>query len=153
MEIFKVNEGAAFCGSFYFTFAAMKLKPGYFIPAIIWFIIANTLFLMPGKDVPTISFLDLIYFDQWVHAGLLGGLVFLTAYPFIKAGISTKKMLIKISIIFILYGILIEFLQKYVAIDRDFDINDMIADTVGCVLGFIAANWFKRRIAKKNKPL
>jgi glycopeptide antibiotics resistance protein len=131
----------------------MKLKPGYFIPAIIWFIIANILFLMPGKDVPTVSFLDLIYFDKWVHAGLFGGLVFLTAYPFIKAGISTKKMLIKISIVFILYGILIEFLQKYVAIDRDFDINDIIADATGCVLGFIAANWFKRRVAKKNKPL
>jgi VanZ like family len=148
-----VNKGAAFCGSFYFTFAAMKLKPVYFIPAVIWFIIANILFLMPGEDVPTVSFLDLIYFDKWVHAGLFGGLVFLTAYPFTRAGSSTKKMLIKISITFILYGILIEFLQKYVAIDRDFDINDIIADATGCVLGFIAANWFKRRVAKKNKPL
>jgi hypothetical protein len=142
-----------FCGSFYFTFAAMKLKPAYFIPAIIWFIIANILFLMPGEDVPTVSFLDLIYFDKWVHAGLFCGLVFLTAYPFIKAGISTKKMLIKISITFIFYGILIEILQKYVAIDRDFDINDIIADSVGCVFGFIAANWLKRRVVKKNKPL
>ena len=48
----------------------MKIKVLQFIPGIIWFIIANILFLMPGPDVPSISFLDEIYFDKWVHAGL-----------------------------------------------------------------------------------
>ena len=59
----------------------MKIKPVYFIPAIIWFIIANILFLMPGSDVPHISFLDEIYFDKWVHAGLFCGLIFLQLIP------------------------------------------------------------------------
>jgi VanZ family protein len=131
----------------------VKIKALQFIPAVIWFIIANILFLMPGPDVPTISFLDVIYFDKWVHAGLFFGLTFLTAYPFIKAGRSTKKLLIFISIAYALYGILIEFLQKYVAYERDFDVNDMIADAVGCFLGYIAANWFIKKLAKKNKPL
>ena len=131
----------------------VKIKILQFIPAVIWFIIANILFLMPGPDVPTISFLDVIYFDKWVHAGLFFGLTFLTAYPFIKAGRSTKKLLIFICIAYALYGILIEFLQKYVAYERDFDVNDMIADAVGCFLGYIAANWFIKKLAKKNKPL
>jgi len=130
----------------------VKIKVIQFIPAVVLFIIANILFLMPGPDVPTISFLDEIYFDKWVHAGLFFGLTFLTVYPFIKAGRSTKKLLIKISIAFALYGVLIEFMQKYVAYERDFDVNDMIADAVGCLAGYIAANWFIKRLAK-NKPL
>lgn len=130
----------------------MKIKPIQFIPAIIWFIIANILFLMPGSDVPTISFLDEIYFDKWVHAGLFCGLTFLTAYPFIKSQRLTKKMVIKISIAFAIYGVLIEFMQKYLASQRDFDVTDMIADSTGCFIGYILVNWFVRRIAK-NKPL
>jgi len=131
----------------------MKLKPAHFIPAVIWFIIATILFLMPGEDVPSVGFLDKIYFDKWVHAGLFGGLVFLIAYPFIKANISTKKLLIKIGILCVLYGIIIEFLQKYVAINRDFDMKDVLADATGCLLGAIAANWLMKKLSLKNKPL
>ena len=131
----------------------MKLKLLQFIPAVIWFIIANILFLMPGPDVPSIPFLDKIYFDKWVHAGLFFGLTVLTAYPFMKVGRASKKLLIKISIAFVFYGVLIEFLQKYVAYERDFDVNDMIADAFGCVIGYVAANWLAQRIAEKNKPL
>ena len=131
----------------------MKLKLVQFIPVVIWFIIANILFLMPGPDVPNIGFLDKIYFDKWVHAGLFFGLTVLTAYPLIKVGRMSKKLLIIISISFALYGVLIEFLQKYVAFERDFDVNDMIADAVGCVLAYIACRWLAQRIAEKNKPL
>ena len=131
----------------------MKLKAVSFIPVIIWFILANVLLLLPGKDIPDVSFLDEIYFDKWVHIGLFGGLTFLTAYPFIKAGRLPKELLIKIGISFIMYGILIEFIQKYFASDRSFDITDMIADAVGCLAGCIASNWVMRKLAKKNKPL
>jgi VanZ family protein len=135
----------------------MRLKLLQFIPAVIWFIVANILFLMPGPDVPSIPFLDKIYFDKWVHAGLFFGLIILTAYPFIKLGRAPKKLLIKISIAFIFYGVLIEFLQKYIAFERDYDVHDMIADAFGCVLGYIAANWLAHKVIKKviekNKPL
>ncbi|MBV9961912.1 MAG: VanZ family protein [Parafilimonas sp.] len=131
----------------------MKIKPAYFIPAIVWFIIANILFLMPGPDVPSVSFLDIIYFDKWVHAGLFCGLTILIAYPFIKAGYFSKRLLTKIAIACALYGVLIEFLQKYVAFERDFDVFDMLADAIGCVIGYFAANRLYRWITEKNKPL
>ena len=108
---------------------------------------------MPGKDIPDVSFLDEIYFDKWVHIGIFGGLTFLTDYPFIKAGLATKKLLIKITVTYIIYGILIEFIQKYFASERTFDITDMMADAVGCFAGYIAAKWLKQRLLKKNKPL
>ncbi len=131
----------------------MKLKAVSFLPLIVWFIIANILFLMPGEDVPEVNFLDLIYFDKWVHAGLFCGLTFLTAYPFIKTNRSTKKLLIKISIAFLFYGVLIEFIQKYFTSDRSFDFTDMLADGFGCLMGYIISNWFVRKLEVKNKPL
>ncbi len=152
--VLQVNKGEPlFAALFILVLRPMKIKPVYFIPAVIWFIIANILFLMPGPDVPEVSFLDEIYFDKWVHAGLFCGLVFLAFYPFIKTMRYSKKLLIKISIAFILYGVLIEFLQKYVAFERDFDITDIIADSIGCWLGYIASNWLQRKLSKKNKPL
>lgn len=141
-----------FCAA-YLLLLAMKIKPIQFIPAVIWFIIANILFFLPGKDLPKETFLDKIYFDKWVHIGLFCGLTFLTAYPFIKAQRYTKKMLIKVIIAFIMYGILIEFIQKYFAEDRSFDVTDMIADATGCILGYFICSWFNNKLAKKNKPL
>ncbi len=131
----------------------MKLKLIYFLPLVVWFTIANILFLMPGNDVPHISVLDKLYFDKWVHCGLCCGLTFLTAYPFIQSGRCTKKMLIKISIAFTIYGILIEFMQKYFAYQRDFDVKDMVADAIGCLIGFILANKLMQHKTQKNKPL
>jgi len=132
----------------------MRLKIIQFIPVIAWFIMANILLLMPGKDLPEVSFLDMIYFDKWVHIGLFSGLTFLTALPFIKTNRINRKLLIRIIISCVLYGILIEFIQKYFASGRSFDVTDMIADAAGCLLGYVATNWLQRRsVSKKNKPL
>jgi hypothetical protein len=133
--------------------AQMRLKRILFIPAIAWFIIASILFFLPGEDIPEVSFLDLIYFDKWVHTGLFAGLVFLSALPFIKAGKCTAKLLIKISILFILYGVCVEFIQKFLDEGRSFDYTDMIADAVGCVIGSVFSKWVARKTAEKNKPL
>jgi len=127
----------------------MKIKLIQFIPAIIWFVIANILFFMPGQDLPASPFLEAIHFDKWVHIGIFSGLVFLTAYPFVKAQRSTKKLLLKISILFIIYGVSVEFIQKYFASERSFDITDMMADTVGCCFGYLAAIWLIKKLRKK----
>lgn len=131
----------------------MKIKPISFIPAFAWFIIANFLFFMPGEDIPEVTFLDEIYFDKWVHAGLFAGLVFLTAYPFIRSFRASKTLLIKISITYALYGVLIEFIQKYFTSDRSFDYTDMLADAFGCFIGYFFSRWIVRKYAEKNKPL
>ena len=127
----------------------MKIKLIQFIPVIIWFVIANILFFMPGQDLPSSGFLEEIYFDKWVHIGVFSGLVFLTAYPIIRTHRSTKRLLIKISILFILYGISVEFIQKYFASERSFDITDIMADTVGCFFGYLASVWLIKRLRKK----
>ncbi len=106
---------------------------------------------MPGSDLPKVSLLDEIYFDKWVHIGLFGGLTFLTAWPFIKENIATRKLLIKIGTTFIIYGILMEFVQKYFASERSFDIFDMVADAAGCFAGFWLSNRLRLKIAEKKE--
>ena len=133
----------------------MKIKPVYFIPAIVWFIIANILFLMPGPDVPSVSFLDEIYFDKWVHAGLFAMLTFLFSWPFRKIYPARHRLFVSIAVLALLYGITMEYVQEYFTTDRDFDFNDMLADGFGCLVGYIAARYIATRIRlkEKNKPL
>ena len=58
----------------------MKPKFILFVPAIAWVIIVTVLLVLPGPDIPDVSFLDEIYFDKWVHAGLFCGLTFLIQF-------------------------------------------------------------------------
>ena len=108
---------------------------------------------MPGPDVPQISWLDKIYFDKWVHAGLFGGMAFFFSLPFIYTNRSTKKLLIYIAILSLLYGVIMEYCQKYIAYERDFDVNDMIADGVGAVIGYFVSIFFRNMNAKKQEKL
>lgn len=134
----------------------MKPKFSLFIPAILWFIITTVLLVLPGPDIPSVSFLDIIYFDKWVHAGLFGGMTFLFSFPFIRKYKAPKKLLIYIAILSALYGVAMEYVQKYIAFERDFDYFDMAADAVGCIIGYFACTILKRRLkrtSEKNKPL
>lgn len=108
---------------------------------------------MPGKDLPSEDFLSVIYFDKWVHAGLFGGLVFLFSYPFAnKIGYKSFFYLF-IVVMAILYGVTMEFVQKYFTLDRDCDVNDMLADAVGAVGGYFFFRFVIWKVSKKNKPL
>ena len=120
----------------------MKPKTLLFIPAIIWLIISFILLTLPGSDIPKASFLDLIYFDKWVHIGMFGLLTILWCYPFFKTTMASRIFFLRITLIIISYGILMEFVQKFFASERSFDITDMIADAVGAIIAFF---WVIRR--------
>ena len=131
----------------------MKPKFIYFLPAIIWFLLIFTLLMLPGDDLPKEDFLSVIYFDKWVHAGLFGGLVFLVSYP-LRNSIGYKSLFyLNIVMAAIGYGIAMEFAQKYLTADRDFDVNDMIADAVGAILGYFFFRFVALKVSQKNKPL
>ena len=126
------------------TFQKISIKK--FLPGIAWFFVVLVLTCMPGKDVPQISWLDGIYFDKWVHAGMFGGLTFLFCWPFYKSDFSEQKRLhyfIKIALAASIWGLAIEFIQKYVVISRDFDLLDWAADSFGVLLAFLLCKkWF-----------
>lgn len=56
----------------------------------------------------------------------------------------TIKQTVKVLIFVILYGILIEILQEYEPLRRSGDIYDVIANTIGALLGVIAQPFIKK---------
>ena len=133
----------------------MKPRPIAFIVPVIWAIVIYVLLTMPNNDIPKLSFLDAIYFDKWVHAGLFAMLTFLFSWPFSKLYPAQHRIFVSIAVLALLYGIAMEYVQKYFTSDRDFDINDMLADGFGCIVGYIATRYIVNRIRLrlKNKPL
>ena len=110
----------------------------------------TVLLVIPGSDIPKANFLDEIYFDKWVHIGLFGGLTFLTAYPFISKNLASQKLLIEIVTTFIIYGVLMELVQKFWALERSFDGWDMLADATGCLIGFLVSNNVRLRFSNRK---
>lgn len=108
---------------------------------------------MPNADIPTASFFDLIYFDKWVHAGIFGLLVWLISFPFFKTDYVSLSLFIKITVAVIFYGIAMEFVQKYLTTDRDYDTWDMVADSVGAILACISINAIHKRWTKKRRKV
>jgi VanZ family protein len=126
----------------------------YFLPGIAWFFIGAILTLMPGRDVPQVGWLDRITgFDKVVHASLFGGLVLLFTLPLIKMHLYFQQkihFLIRLSLATIVWGITVEFLQKFFIPGRDFDLLDWAADALGVFIALWLSIKILKRFEKKN---
>ncbi len=111
-----------------------------FIPAIGWFILSLILLCLPGSTIPKYPWLATIYADKWVHITLFFILCFLFVRPFRKSGykdLQRKKWFLGIVLGGIAYGTIMEFVQKYWIPNRSFEILDIAADSVGCLLAYL----------------
>jgi hypothetical protein len=111
-----------------------------FIPGIAWFFVVLVLLFMPGKDVPSNNWFDIIYFDKWVHSGIFGLLALLFMLPIAYSSINQREKLqyfIRIAIATSIWGLTSEFIQKYWADGRSFDLIDWGADSLGALASFI----------------
>lgn len=118
-----------------------KIKPS-FIPLICWFIISTILLTLPGSAFPQENWLGKIWFDKWVHIGMFAIMTFLACWAIIpkKKWVDLRKLrqsFLIIGLSCLCYGIIMEFVQKYFIPNRSFDGGDIIADAVGCTIGFI----------------
>ncbi|HEX7457474.1 MAG TPA: VanZ family protein [Ginsengibacter sp.] len=123
-----------------------KISIKKFLPGIAWFFLVLVLTCLPGNDLPKIGWLDKIYFDKWVHIGMFGGLTFLFCWPFYKSQFSNRQRLyyfIKITIAVSIWGLTIEFIQKFYVTGRSFDLLDWAADSLGAFIAFLfCRKWF-----------
>ena len=112
-----------------------------FIPGIAWFFLVLIVICLPGSEIPTIdTWLNDIYFDKWVHAGMFGVLTFLFIYPVTKLSLSNlikKNTSLKIAIAAIIWGLTTEFIQRFFIPGRSFDIFDWAADSFGILSAYI----------------
>lgn len=112
--------------------------------AFLWSAIIFFLMVMPKGSIPSQGLFGVPHLDKIVHMVLFGGFVWIWHQSFPQ-----NPRLRSILFYFILatgYGILMEWVQVRFT-DRDFDVLDIAADTLGAgiVAGLIAR--------EKNKPL
>jgi VanZ family protein len=121
----------------------LKIRITSFWPAIFTLIGATFLFCLPGQEFPRINWLDEIHFDKIAHVGLFSVLVFLWILP-PRSRVTDKqkinRMYLWIAGAFVGYGIAIEFIQVNFVPHRSFDFFDIVANTIGCAFGGIAAS-------------
>jgi VanZ family protein len=92
------------------------------------------LFFLPGSALPKEKWLEGIYFDKWVHVGLFAILVFLWRSAF-DWDYANYNLIILLSAV--LYGFAVEIIQLYWISNRSFDLFDLLADTIGSIVGLL----------------
>jgi VanZ family protein len=125
----------------------IKLKPSL-LPGILWLIISTVLLTLPGSALPKEDFFDKVYFDKWVHIGMFTIMVVLWCWAMLKytdRG-SRKRIFFFMALIWLGYGIVMEFVQLYFIKNRSFDSGDIAADAVGSFAGLF---YSMRRYIKK----
>jgi glycopeptide antibiotics resistance protein len=115
------------------------------VATVAWALVILVLCAIPGRDLPNISWLALLAFDKWVHAGIFFVLVLL----FLRANVLELKSQIVVARMglaaMIVYGGLLEVMQGALFEERTADVYDFIANSFGAVLGFVL---FSRLIKK-----
>jgi hypothetical protein len=116
-----------------------KIKPSFSFP-ILWLIISTFLLTIPGTAFPKENWLNKIWFDKWVHFAMFAIMVFLWSWATIRLNFNTEKLkrvFVFLALVWLAYGIGMEFVQKYFVANRSFDAGDIVADGVGCLAGLL----------------
>jgi VanZ family protein len=112
---------------------------------VAWSIIIAILLALPGSMLPSESKFSIPQFDKIVHISLFGGFVFLWNLYLSNRPAALLQLLRRFFLIFILgtiYGIGMEYVQKYFIPGRDFDLADIIADMIGAGVAYGISNLF-----------
>ena len=108
--------------------------------SILWALIILILCGIPGRDIPHISFLELLSFDKFVHAGVFFVLIVLTIRGFILQNRFEKLRQTAKTVAFsfcVIYGGMLEVMQGTLFQDRSASLYDFIANTFGCFIGIL----------------
>ncbi len=105
---------------------------------------------IPGSMLPQEEKTFIPNFDKLVHATLFGTFVFLWSIYYAsrkEKNNQSDSRFVLIVLIACLYGYGTELMQKYIIPNRDYDIYDILADSIGALLGYLivrlTVKWFK----------
>ena len=131
-----------------------------FVWVIFEFVLIFILLSMPGSDIQGTSWISIIlhlpFADKIIHIGLFGSLA-LSLFSHLEqySNISFRSTRTKaLSLILcIVFGIGMEFYQKYFVPSRGFEVGDMLADAMGALLALPFFNMVKHYIQPKLKSI
>ena len=107
----------------------------FFIPAIIWGTIILILTLTPGQFLPKVDYWSVNSLDKYIHFLIFFiEQIFLLWGSFKKNHSISNKTIILLLFIGILFGLIIELIQTFIP-HRSYDLNDLVANSIGCFLG------------------
>jgi len=98
---------------------------------ILWSIFVVVLTGIPGDNIPKNNWLDKLMIDKVVHISMYAGFSFLFIFE------SNGKFAALGLLLGILFGVLMEIFQLYVFVSRSFDFYDMLANSIGAILGIL----------------
>jgi VanZ family protein len=113
------------------------LKDKRLFLAVLWLVIVAAALLTPGNNLPKVPLFP--YADKLIHFGVFAILTFLWSRVGTidqQGGLCWKKLLTNLLVFTIIFPILVEYLQMYVP-NRSFEIEDIIANLIGGIIGFI----------------
>ena len=124
------------------------------------FVLIFILLSMPGSEIQGTSWISIIlhlpFADKIIHMGLFGSLALSLFSHFEQySNISFRSTRTKaLSLILcIVFGIGMEFYQKYFVPSRGFEVGDMLADAMGALLALPFFNMVKHYIQPKLKSI
>jgi VanZ family protein len=115
-----------------------KYLAALYVP-VTWTIIIGVLLTLPGSVLPSETAFKIPQLDKIVHMGLFGGFVFLWSLYLSKRTTALRVLLKWFFIFYIIanvYGISMEYVQKYWIPGRDYDLADIIADMAGAGIAY-----------------
>lgn len=103
-----------------------------------WAVFILILSLVSNKSLPEVSLWEWVSVDKLAHVFMYGMLVFLLTTG-LKRQYSNGwlRYYAKSTAFWIgmFYGLLLEIMQLLISLDRSFEVGDIIANSVGCILG------------------
>jgi VanZ like family len=116
--------------------------------ALLWALCILVLCLIPGRALPKWDWFALFDLDKVVHLGMFGALTVLLADAMRKRD-AYARYILRAAVLSIAYGVATELLQGMELLGRRTDPGDMVANTVGAVLGGL----YVRLRERSGKPI
>lgn len=114
--------------------------------SFVWAAIIFALCATPGHYIPSVSWLELLSFDKWVHATMFFILNSLLFVVVIKRN-QPKQWMIIYFLLCVLYGGLLEIMQAKCFSNRSADWQDFVANSFGCVMAVLFFKKLKKQFA------
>ncbi len=117
----------------------------------LWALFITMLCAIPGKDIPQVSWFEMLSFDKLVHASLFAILVYLAYHAIYKSSqlacYIAEPIYFSFLICIIYYGGILELMQEYFFVDRKADWYDFYANAIGAMIGAVAYKINNSKIA------